>query len=1001
MKGMFKSFRKKRGGDSVSSTSAAAVPETSPPVIDDAVADETTPMLYKQKTKHLFDDDQVVNEDFVDDGTFDETYSRKVARFLSKYSLYNPAVGADLIPARGGKVDEEGSETQKFITPPSLEKAWDYFEYQCLPRRFTYIEDQGEGRKYVLASQGEEDPTKLYPVIDTPIGDMADFGMGVGLYFQTVRFFGIVCFIAGCISIPMMRYYASDTYSPGSDGGEGWEAYTNSFSAVCADQKFKPCPDCPKEGDPNFIEGRMIEEDDLMYILTNRCEMSNVFGYYASAALIFVLLSSYVFIYMQRRYRIELDESEQTTTDYAIRIMNPPTSPTAKDPEVWKAFFEEKFENVQVSACTIAVNNEELVEALLKKYNHRVTIKEKLPLDVIYDEDDLDGMAELLPKPFKLTRTQNTVLALIFYVVLFILVDVDHHHSALYTILGLLALNFFLGGGKSGQEMVDEMRELDEEIRHLASEGEEFEVTDVFMTFETEEMQRLVLTSMCIPGYRKSEVNDELKFEGIVLEVKEPDEPSSLRWEDLDVPYVEEFWAKCRSFFLAFVFTVAGGFAIVYVKTHSVIGSTITIILLNVLSPIIADKLTESESNDTETDFATSAYIKVTLIRWIYTVFVNFAVTPFTSIIRPDELIEEVRLLYTAETLQRPILQMIGIGGHIARHFRGPRAKDQRSMNLAFMPSGYSIGEKYTEITKLLFFTFFYAIIFPMGFFYASLCFLVYYWADKFGILRQWNQGPKINAEISLYSTYYLLVTVFLYALASAYTVAEFPFDMACQSDAELPEEYIGRSVEVEVDEKEYYFTVGSNEEVYEYCDQNVIRSLGLASFPPIPSRLDDPSSWMSDAQITIATIFGYSLGVITVVIFFSIFYSLYSENIQPLFDEKWTPDSVANDMRFGDVPEIYGYIPSIVKAGLQYPLLLCDISSIDHELLSWSCVFEDYSLLYDVPEELREKSFSVVKSWNVDEILPPPAAKYSNAPAEISLGKFFSYYLNYFFGGE
>lgn len=56
---------------------------------------------------------------------------------------------------------------------------------------------------------------------------------------------------------------------------------------------------------------------------------------------------------------------------------------------------------------------------------------------------------------------------------------------------------------------------------------------------------------------------------------------------------------------------------------------------------------------------------------------VNFAITPFTDIVKPGELIEEVRLLYTAETLQRPILQMFDIGGHIARHLKGPRAKDQ------------------------------------------------------------------------------------------------------------------------------------------------------------------------------------------------------------------------------------------------------------------------------------------------------------------------------------
>lgn len=276
-------------------------------------------MIEKEISLHTLDSDEVRLTEIEDDGFYDETYGRKIATFLSKYSLYYPGVNAEPIAVRG--TDEESDKPARYINPPSLKEAWDYFEYQCLPRRFTYIEDQGEGRKYVLASAGEEEPTKLYPVYDTPIGDMADFGIGVGMYFQSVQFFGYVCLLAGVISIPMMRYYASDTYSPGHDGGSGWEAFTNSFSAVCTDLQFKPCPNCPKEGDDNFIEGHMMEEHGMSFILTNRCELSSAFGYYAFAAIMFVTASVYYFVYLQRKYRIELDESEQTSTDYSIRIM--------------------------------------------------------------------------------------------------------------------------------------------------------------------------------------------------------------------------------------------------------------------------------------------------------------------------------------------------------------------------------------------------------------------------------------------------------------------------------------------------------------------------------------------------------------------------------------------------------------------------------------------------------------------------------------------------------
>ena len=65
---------------------------------------------------------------------------------------------------------------------------------------------QSRGR-FTRASVG-----KLYPVGKTPIYDMADFGLGVGYYFTTLRFLAIVSMIAGCLSIPNMLYFDSKDY---------------------------------------------------------------------------------------------------------------------------------------------------------------------------------------------------------------------------------------------------------------------------------------------------------------------------------------------------------------------------------------------------------------------------------------------------------------------------------------------------------------------------------------------------------------------------------------------------------------------------------------------------------------------------------------------------------------------------------------------------------------------------------------------------------------------
>ena len=68
---------------------------------------------------------------------------------------------------------------------------------------------QSRGR-FTRASVGKQNQkTMLYSVGKTPIYDMADFRLGVGYYFTTLRFLAIGSMIAGCLSIPNMLYFDS------------------------------------------------------------------------------------------------------------------------------------------------------------------------------------------------------------------------------------------------------------------------------------------------------------------------------------------------------------------------------------------------------------------------------------------------------------------------------------------------------------------------------------------------------------------------------------------------------------------------------------------------------------------------------------------------------------------------------------------------------------------------------------------------------------------------
>ena len=64
-------------------------------------------------------------------------------------------------------------------------------------------------------------------------------------------------------------------------------------------------------------------------------------------------------------------------------------------------------------------------------------------------------------------------------------------------------------------------------------------MSTVFITFNTEQNQREVLEKMNIPCYNRKNLDERYQFEATdgkktVLKISEPDEPSSIRWNDLD-----------------------------------------------------------------------------------------------------------------------------------------------------------------------------------------------------------------------------------------------------------------------------------------------------------------------------------------------------------------------------------------------------------------------------------------------------------------------------------
>jgi hypothetical protein len=232
-----------------------------------------------------------------------------------------------VIPAN----EEEGIK-ERIIEPPRLDKGWEYFEHYVLPRCFANREATEKGRTYSRAEPGEDqEKTMLYPVWGTPLQDMGDFGIGVGMYFDMLRYFGLVALIVALISTPALVFYASSEYSP--DGKETIGNPVNKASAICTNTYWVPCPNCTKDDFntwptslddiPRVVNGTAPapnQDKEVVFMLRNGCELNETFSIVTLAGMFFFCLSTLVFIFLQKRMRMKMDENEQTTSDYSIRI---------------------------------------------------------------------------------------------------------------------------------------------------------------------------------------------------------------------------------------------------------------------------------------------------------------------------------------------------------------------------------------------------------------------------------------------------------------------------------------------------------------------------------------------------------------------------------------------------------------------------------------------------------------------------------------------------------
>jgi hypothetical protein len=115
----------------------------------------------------------------------------------------------------------------------------------------------------------------------------------------------------------------------------------------------------------------------------------------------------------------------------------------------------------------------------------------------------------------------------------------------------------------------------------------------------------------------------------------------------------------------------------------------------------------------------------------------------------PYGVIEEETVMFFMNALFVPFIWFINpwqITVLLKRHFNeGRKDLTQKEANKLMENVQYNMGKRYAEIIEIMWFTFLYSSLIPFGAFLSILGLCLYYWIDKYNLLRR----SSVNSNIA------------------------------------------------------------------------------------------------------------------------------------------------------------------------------------------------------------------------------------------------------------
>eukprot|EP01031_Cornospumella_fuschlensis_P027375 gene27375-33065_t len=288
-----------------------------------------------------------------------------------------------------------------------------------------------------------------------------------------------------------------------------------------------------------------------------------------------------------------------------------------------------------------------------------------------------------------------------------------------------------------------------------------YPVCRVYVTFEHEEHQRLCLKENEVPDiYALLDIRDKSQTKRYfrsshVLDIVEPPEPDNIIWGNLEVP----IWKRILRRIISGLVSLA-----------------ITIGFIDAMLPSFFESWTSFAVPLSEGWKQSTLQVRLFAARLLLSTVLPYLQTQWNKVLDPD-FISQIVGIQVAACFTSTVIAAFDLAGVFNRRVLAPRQHTQEEMNLKFVGSSWSLAEKYTNITKVLFISLYYCLLIPYSLFLCILAFTLIFCVDRYLLLRKWKQIPMLDGKVAVRLRQQAILAVAAHMYVSMRFIYSWPMD--------------------------------------------------------------------------------------------------------------------------------------------------------------------------------------------------------------------------------